>query len=463
MTCVQRRVPMSHICPTCIGEPVLQRLVAAAASAAHTCDYCDGELPAAEVWFVAQKCDEVLATFYELSSQTMAVVHFDRTPVGEDLETTIQQLVQVPQAALEDIVETLQFMWYDRDSEDYRYGDDDPWFVLRTSMEAPLSEDWAAMESSLRGEARYLNPKVDRFMELVFGEIANDITINGGSVLVDAGSGSTYNALYRARVFQSEKGLNEALQHPERFLGAPPAGIGAGGRMNAAGQPAFYGASDARTTLAEVRPPVGSWVVVAKFSVVRPLKLLDLTLLGQVQLREQASLFDVSTKTAAQRRDFLRALSEKMTAPVMPDSQDRNYLITQVVADYLATHRRASIDGIVYPSVQRNSDAHGASGANIVLFHKAATAIDADTGGATAQAELWEYEEDGPQQYFRPTILYRPDKPQIIFRQPGFHPEPALQLIRDSIQIHRVQFVDIRTDVTDVEVLSLHPHHTKLA
>jgi len=392
----------------------------------------------------------------------MAVVHFDRTPAGGDLETTIQRLVQVPQPALEEIVETLQFMWYDWDSEEYRYGDDDPWFVLRTHMESPLSEDWTGMESSLRSEARYLNPKVDRFMESDFGSIADDITANGASVLIDAGSGSIYDALYRARVFQSEKSLSEALQHPERFLGAPPAGVGAGGRMNAAGQPAFYGATDAQTTLAEVRPPVGSWVVVAKFSVVRPLKLLDLTLLSQVQLSEEASLFDATTKTAAQRRDFLRALSERMTAPVMPESQDHNYLITQVVADYLAMHPRASIDGIVYPSVQRNSDNHGLSGANIVLFHKAATAIDADTGGATAEAELWEYEEDGPCQYFRPTIMYRRDKPQFVFRQPGFHPEPALKLIRDSIQIHRVQSIDISTDATAVDVVTLHPHFTKL-
>ncbi|WP_198085097.1 RES family NAD+ phosphorylase [Variovorax sp. E3] len=446
---------MNYICAACIGEPVLQRLVLVEASSANTCDYCDREQPAAEVWFVAQKCDMVIATFYELSSQTMAVVHFDRTPAGTDLETTIQELVQVPRDALEAIVETLQFMWYDSDSEEHQYGDEDPWFVLRTRLDSPLSEDWIAMESSLRGEARYLNPKVNQFMESVFGGITEDVAANGTSVLVDAGRGSTYDSLYRARVFQSEKSLNEALQHPERFLGAPAAGIGAGGRMNAAGQPAFYGATDVWTTLAEVRPPVGSWVVVAKFSVIRALKLLDLTLLGQVQLREEASLFDPATKFAAHRRDFLRVLSEKMIVPVMPESQDHNYLITQVVADYLAMHPSSSIDGIVYPSVQRSGGDHDACGVNIALFHKAATAIGAHSEKATAQAELWEYEEDGPRQYFQPTILYHPDNPQYFFRPLGFHPEPALQLIRDSIEIHRVQSVDIRTKSTLVEVVNL--------
>lgn len=450
--------PMSHICPDCIGEPVLQSLVSAAASAAHACDYCERGLPAAEVWFVAQKCDDVLETFYELSSQTMAVIHFGRIPIGENLNSTIQKIVRVSQDALEAIVDALQSMWYDRDSGEYQYGDDnDPWFVLKTNMDSPLSEAWIAMESSLRDEARYLNPNVYRLMELVFGDIANDVTANGVSVLVDAGPGSAYEALYRARVFQSEKSLNEAIQHPERFLGAPPASVGGSGRMNAAGQPAFYGALKAKTILAEVRPPVGAWVVEARFSVIRPLKLLDLTLLNQTQLREGTSLFDANTMIAAQRRDFLRTLSEKMTEPVMPDSQDRDYRITQVIADYLAMHRNASIDGIIYPSVQHRSDEHGETGKNVVLFHKAARTVGADSGFETAYAELWEYEENGPGRYFRPTILYRPDKPQVIFRQKDFHPEPALQLIRNSLKIHKVKFVDIDTDAEDVKVESRHP------
>src|SRR3546814_8969788 len=96
----------------------------------------------------------------------MAVVHFDRTPLGTDLETTIQRLVGVPERAVEDIVETLQFMWYDRDSGEYQYGDDEPWFVLKTSMESPLSDDWSVMESSLRSEARYLNRSEEHTSEL---------------------------------------------------------------------------------------------------------------------------------------------------------------------------------------------------------------------------------------------------------------------------------------------------------
>ncbi len=309
------------------------------------------------------------------------------------------------------------------------------------------------MESSLRGEARYINPKVTAFMESIFGGVSDDYTEEGTSVLVDAGPGTAYESFSRARVFQSEQELTKALQHPEKFLGSPPSGVGSGGRMNAAGLPAFYGATNTHTALAEVRPPVGSSVVVATFSVVHPLKLLDLKLLRQVQLAQTASLFDETTEVAAQRRDFLRMLSERMTVPVVPEQQDHNYLITQVVADYLAMHPNTSIDGIIYPSVQINEDDAEQSSENIVLFHKAALAMSADSESPTAEAELWEYADDDDGAYFYPKIFFKETKPPYPFQQEGFHPKPALRLVGESIEIHRVLSVQIRTDRTPIKVV----------
>lgn len=138
------------------------------------------------------------------------------------------------------------------------------------------------------------------------------------------------------------------------------------------------------------------------------------------QLEHTASLFDEATEVAAQRRDFLKALSARMILPVMPENQDHNYLITQVVAHYLAMHPSASIDGIIYPSVQVNGGDVGGAVANVVLFHKAAIAANADSESDTAEAELWQYDDDGPGEYFRPTILYREVKPPYSFQYDGF-------------------------------------------
>lgn len=445
---------MPYICPDCVGEPVLRSFVIGEASTENPCDYCESELPAADLWRVAEKCDYVLATFFEDSSQTMAVVHFGRTPAGQDASETIQRLAVVSEEIASDIIGSLQALWYDGDTGDSRYVDDDPWFVLRSKFDSPLLTEWTNIESSLRSEARYINPRVAAFMETVFGGISSDRTADGESLLVNAGPGTLYEAFYRAREFPSDHDIANALEHPEKSLGAPPSGVGPGGRMNAAGLPAFYGATKAETALAEVRPAVGSSVVVAKFSVVRPLKLLDLKLMSRVQLERSASLFDEATQTLAQRHEFLRHLSERMTLPVIPKGQERNYLVTQVVADYLAMHPTASIDGIIYPSVQSGKGEANDGSENVVLFHKAATAIDADSEVSTAEAELWEYDEDGPDEYFRPKIFYKEVRQRHTFQQPGFRPRPALRLMIDSIVIHRVLSVSIKTDPIGVEVVS---------
>ena len=57
----------------------------------------------------------------------------------------------------------------------------------------------------------------------------------------------------------------------------------AAGRMNARGISVFYGANDPLVALSEVRPPVGARVAIARFEIIRPIKLLDLTARARVR------------------------------------------------------------------------------------------------------------------------------------------------------------------------------------
>ena len=424
----------------------------------HPCEYCESDGPTTEISFVAQQCSEVISTFFEVSSLTMAVVHFNREPSGESLAELVERLTSAPSKAVEDIVEELTHWWYDRDTGEDLYGDD-PYFVPRSNVDSPLIAAWTEIESSLRTEARYLNPKVGQFMEQVFGNLSDHVETGGKSVLVDAGPGTPISELYRARVFQSEKSLEAALQHPERTLGAPPAGQSLSGRMNAAGQPAFYGTMDEQTAIAEVRPPVGSWTAVARFRIARPLKLLDLSLLERAQLKPSSSLFDPATVATAQRLAFLRELAERMAMPVMPENQNHNYLITQVVADYLVMLPGISIDGIIYPSSQRIRSGDQ-DGINVVLFHKAAIAYQARAEQATAVAELRTYIDEEPGSYFAPAIMYLERKPPAHrWRRPGFQPEPALELVPDGIHLHCIKSVSFMTDVEQLKVVDSDPRN----
>lgn len=440
---------MKNICIMCITESFLRCEIESKASGRYSCDYCAGGFPAVPISEVAARCNEVLHAFYEDSSHTMAVIHFDHPPKGEDFPTTIEKMTGVAWDVAVDIVDVLEKKW-----------PDEPWFVRRCTVDSTLPWEWSQMEISLRSEARFFNPKVSSFMERIFGGIGSDVTAEGLPVLVDVGPASEYRAFYRARLFQSDQDVEKALCHPEKSLGAPPVGIGNAGRMNTAGQPAFYGASLQATAIAEVRPPVGSQVVVARFDIVRPLTLLNLASLAKVQIPHGASLFDPATMASFQRRDFLEALSQRITVPVMPEDQDRNYLITQVIADYLAMHTEVNIDGILYPSVQVSNGRHSAESMNVVLFYKAAMTIDADLESVTAEAELWtSHDEDGEE--YDPKILLQKPKKRLLYSVSTYQPEPTLQLDHNSIVIHKVTSVTINTDPKPVRLLQPndHPYH----
>jgi hypothetical protein len=110
--------------------------------------------------------------------------------------------------------------------------------------------------------------------------------------------------------------------------------------MNARGISVFYGATSADTAVAEVRPPVGSHVVVGQFTISRPLRLLDLNALAEIVPGKVRSYFDPTTTDVVARHDFLRSLCNQLVMPVMPEFEDDGYLITQLVADFPGDTRR---------------------------------------------------------------------------------------------------------------------------
>ena len=55
--------------------------------------------------------------------------------------------------------------------------------------------------------------------------------------------------------------------------------------MNAAGVPAFYGATDVDTCVAELAIPIGGAAIVGKFELLEPVHVLDLRLLSRASPR----------------------------------------------------------------------------------------------------------------------------------------------------------------------------------
>jgi hypothetical protein len=236
--------------------------------------------------------------------------------------------------------------------------------------------------------------------------------------------------------------------------------------MNAHGISVFYGANDPMVTLAEIRPPVGSRVVVGRFELVRPVRLLDVEALRSVYVT--GSIFDRDYIHRLERGKFLKCLSRRIVKPVMPDDQPFDYLATQAIADFLATDAKPPLDGIIYPSVQ------GKKGqCNVVLFHKAARIqlMDIPKGTRIAASLYHETDEGRETDYWvweevEPEVTPSPPKPEDFL----FSSEPldsiefdahddrdaTLKLDVESVKVHHVNEISFTTDDYPV-----HRHRTK--
>lgn len=360
-------MPVSkNICPNCVGEPFLSKTIAATQSISCQCSYCGHFSATITLESLSERCQKVFDHFFEPTGDDDKVVIYGRDPDGDPLSHVLENLLGTTGPLVDDLNE-LMLENYDNGDGD----DPDPYYILRHQLGDKLSTQWRRMTESLQNEARLFNPLASEILEQVFGPIGQDQTYDGFDVFRIAGPGKAMSRLVRARVLQTEEGLKHALEHPERELGPLPKGMGRSGRMNVRGISVFYGATDADIALAEVRPPVGSRVLLGIFSLTRELRLLDLDELGRVALDPSSSYFDPTTVERAARCDFLGALVDRLIMPVMPDDEERGYLITQAIADFLATRKNPEVDGICFKSAQVAAQHTGHPGRNVVLFHKA--------------------------------------------------------------------------------------------
>ncbi|WP_262030755.1 RES family NAD+ phosphorylase [Microvirga sp. Mcv34] len=463
-----------RICFDCVGETYLEDLIANQGTHGQ-CDYC---CQPGQTFSIAEMADRIETAFEQ---------HYERTSEHpSDLEWMMQKdkelnyeweregfptVYAISGAALigEQPARDIQAVLADRyaDWESMKIGDETEFDAGACYAEkGPNPREWQAQwflfEEKLKTETRFFSRDAAATLEVIFKDISHLQTRDGRHVVVDAGPGTQHSAFYRARSFEADSDLQDALVYPEQRLGTPPSQRARDGRMNARGIAVFYGASDPTAAIAEVRPPVGSKVLVGQFEVIAPLRLLDLRALDRIRL--SGSIFDPDYVRQLERVAFLAILGKRITVPVMPSDEPFEYLATQAVADFLATEADPPLDGIIYPSVQAGEDQY-----NVVLFHKAARVQPADTSkGAKISAQLYTTTEDGVEPDY--TIIEELPEP-IQASDSAKHQEgsstPAaddtdlrnstLRLQSDSLTVHHVKRVSIDTDPHEVSHLQWEP------
>ena len=452
-----------RVCAACVGEQFLKAEIVRTGEDA-TCRYCGCEGKTMSLEELADRIDKAFEQHFERTADQpdgfeSAMLsdresNYEWERCGEQAVYAIASAADIDETIAEDIRVILADRYYNHDDaamgEENEFAEDAHYAETKTD-DHEFQSEWNAFEKDIKTAARFFSNSARATLERVFKDVRTHRTQEGKSVITQAGPQATIKQVFRARVFQSDEKLRQALMRPDREIGPPPADAALPGRMNPAGIAVFYGALDVISALSEVRPPVGSNVVTARFDLLQPVQLLDVDALRDVFV--EGSIFDPAYLPRLQHGKFLGHLSATMSRLVLPADERSGYLVTQVIADYLANVEK--LDGILYRSVQSNTPA-----ANVVLFHHAAaveplplpegTEVDASLFWSTEDGDeidytVWEKVPDPP--------IAEPARDGFSHLTPGPFVEewaslprvPTLKLDPATVTVHHVAGVTYAT------------------
>ncbi len=301
------------VCTQCIGDRYLRSQVRAKKFVAE-CDYCGKRRYATTIGDLSDWIQVAFENHYDLTSpdaegaELIAIkagdADFERH--GDPAVDAIAEAADLSDEVAEDVRQVLEDQCYDHGkaevSEESGF-EEDSYYARLDVDDVGFLEGWTQFELMLQRQSRFFLRGAELLLKEIFNGLADHKTQRGRRVIVEAGPGRKLASFVRARAFRSDKDLGEALKRPDLEIGPPPHTFATAGRMNPHGISAFYGAIEARTAIAEIRPPVGSRVVTGRFELLRPARLLDVAAL-ESELEEAASSIP-ATAHVLSRRSFV--------------------------------------------------------------------------------------------------------------------------------------------------------------
>ncbi len=263
-------IKLKAICYVCVRESFLSDEIKSKGTI-QVCSYCGKKHRAYTIDSLSERIDQVFKEHYQTTPDEpdgfeYAMMNDDESDYswerdGEPVIDVIADCAKSPWEAARDIQLVLEDKYFDYDAakmgEDTEFSSDS--YYRETHVDSSYwHAEWRQFEESLKSEARLFNQAAARSLASILDGLKSMRTSDGQPLIVDGGPGTSMDAAYRARVFQSEKLLLDALRYPDKEIGPPPSAHARAGRMNAHGISVFYGSSDPMAALAEVRPPVGS-------------------------------------------------------------------------------------------------------------------------------------------------------------------------------------------------------------
>ncbi|WP_061934637.1 RES family NAD+ phosphorylase [Aureimonas sp. AU22] len=299
---------------------------------------------------------------------------------GDDLRFIIQDMTGATEEA---VVDSLVDWLVENDS--YWPPDGEEAFYATDRNYVPIPLDgwrhsilWERFREAILHRQRFFNDRAKGFLDEIFDGIQHQADVSGRPTFYRTAP-EDGTILYRARVVADEAAFRQISENPSGQMGTPPPALRRQGRMNAAGIPVFYGATERDTAVAELRPAVGARIAVAAFRSRRPLHVLDLTRFDRPGKR-----LDILSKNHAKRTTqwaFMQSFALEISKPILPGDEHLEYVPPQVVAEYLTSQpirwrgNEVTPDAVMFRSAQRDG------GRNIAIMGDAAKVLGATSAG----------------------------------------------------------------------------------
>jgi RES domain len=362
------------VCVNCIEDQYLRERLRAK-SHDLACVKCGEESIAISISDLAKFIDPFIREHYEPGHYERQATDDDSDPEeqqGDDLYNVVEEVIGNHYEFIDALVDALikNDTVYSKHCEESFY-DDSSLYEGRELEVDHLHKKWKAISNEIGSQRRFFNKTSHEFFDWLFVGIEDLWFLEKNSTLPSEQPKTRViqewpagTILYRARRADTKDDYTKLLVNPSEELAPPPPKYARAGRMNAEGITIFYGGLDAETCLAEMRSSIGGYNVIGRFETIKPLRVLDLSRLDKANSDgKELSYFQCDFDEQAARHKFRRRLHKLISEPVITGHEDE-YLITQVLAEYLAYVHSANFDGLLFASTQYKD------GTNVVLFPK---------------------------------------------------------------------------------------------
>lgn len=221
---------------------------------------------------------------------------------------------------------------------------------------------YQAFAQRVRHHRRYVwSDDIQAFMDTVIATLkGREVSVSANAILYRAQRGVEYSPIL-------DQDGNEVSEEPRGFDSnrmKPITNRAIEGRVNPAGIPILYLASEKQTAISEVRPWIGSEISVAQFKILKNLRAINLTLghskssmshLTLSQILEEEPM-DAETKHKCVWADIDSAFSK----PVTFSEDTADYVPTQILTELF---KNEGFEAAIYRSH------FGKKGHNIALFN----------------------------------------------------------------------------------------------